>query len=133
MHIFCIFDNNIPMNDLIVMFLTGAFVYPLTELLLRKRTHISMALAGGLACMLLHGLFSTYPMSFPVKFIVSSALITAIEFIFGFIVNIKLKLGVWDYSKLKYNYKGQICPLFSVLWGFFCIPIIFMSNFVSLF
>lgn len=121
------------MNDLIVMFLTGAFVYPLTELLLRKRTHISMALAGGLACMLLHGLFSTYPMSFPVKFIVSSALITAIEFIFGFIVNIKLKLGVWDYSKLKYNYKGQICPLFSVLWGFFCIPITFMSSFVSLF
>ena len=97
------------MNDLIVMFLTGAFVYPLTELLFRKRTHISMALAGGLACMLLHGLFSTYPMSFPVKFIVSSALITAIEFIFGFIVNIKLKLGVWDCSNTTTRVRYAPC------------------------
>lgn len=40
------------------------------------------------------------------------------EFIWGYFLNIKLGLNLWDYSNLWGNFKGQICPLFSVCWFF---------------
>ena len=42
--------------------------------------------------------------------------VTAIEFIFGVVFNIWLKMGVWDYSNVPFNIMGQICPMFSILW-----------------
>ena len=29
-----------------------------------------------------------------------------------------LGLDVWDYSKVPFNFLGQVCVLYSVLWGF---------------
>lgn len=44
--------------------------------------------------------------------------ITAIEFIFGLILNVWLGLNMWDYSNMPGNILGQICPQFMVLWFF---------------
>ena len=43
--------------------------------------------------------------------------ISAVELISGLIVNRLLHLGVWDYSRMPLNIGGQICLLYSVLWG----------------
>ena len=43
-------------------------------------------------------------------------LITVFEFILGYILNIKLGLGIWDYSNIPFNIMGQICLPFSFLW-----------------
>lgn len=43
--------------------------------------------------------------------------VTAIEFCFGVVFNLLLKKNVWDYSRCRGNILGQICPLYTALWG----------------
>lgn len=47
---------------------------------------------------------------------ICSVAITATEFVAGLILNVKMGLGIWDYSNLPGNIMGQICPQFFVLW-----------------
>lgn len=106
------------------LFTIGGLAYGLIEILYRHRTHWSMLLTGG-ACFL--SIFKIYKRHqnmgmFP-KCIVGSAVITIYEFICGCIVNLKFKMNVWDYSNCRFNIKGQICPFYSMLWAFLCIPI----------
>jgi uncharacterized membrane protein len=48
--------------------------------------------------------------------LVIGILITLIEFIAGLIFVKGMQIQLWDYSKLKGNILGVICPLFSVIW-----------------
>ncbi len=48
--------------------------------------------------------------------VLSSLIITALEFTTGLIVNVWLKMDIWDYSNLPYNFMGQICLFYSFLW-----------------
>ena len=49
--------------------------------------------------------------------------ITCIELIAGIVVNIILGWNVWDYSDIPFNFKGQICLFYSLLWFFLCFPV----------
>ncbi|MCE5236142.1 MAG: hypothetical protein ABFC62_11245 [Clostridiaceae bacterium] len=113
-------------------FFIGGTLYVILELVYRRRSHISMFLAGGGAFLLLHALFSRYEMPLLLKPLVGMALITAVEFIAGYIVNIKLKRGVWDYSKARFNLYGQICLKFSLLWALLTLPAAFLSHMLSM-
>ena len=55
--------------------------------------------------------------------IISTILLTGIEFIGGYIALKYYNNRLWDYSKYKYNYKGLICLMFSFLW--FCFSILY--------
>lgn len=111
------------------MFTVGAIGYGLIEILWRGRTHWSMLSAGGLCFVLLGKLESVLEGSRRiVKCIAGSALITAVEFIYGVIFNKLLNLSVWDYSNIPFNFLGQICPLYSVLWAFLCLPFMPIAN-----
>ena len=37
--------------------------------------------------------------------------------VFGVVFNIIFKMNVWNYSNMPLNFLGQICPLYSLLWG----------------
>lgn len=53
-------------------------------------------------------------------------MVTCLEFITGVIVNIWLKLGVWDYSGLPLNILGQVCLPFYFAWvGLSVVAIVF--------
>lgn len=41
---------------------------------------------------------------------------TFVELITGLIMRVYFKKDYWDYSDLKYNYKGIICLEFSLIW-----------------
>ncbi len=43
---------------------------------------------------------------------------TLIELIAGLIFIEGMKIKLWDYSDRKFNYKGIICPTFSLIWTF---------------
>lgn len=108
----------------ISLFLTGASVYPALEIICRGKTDFSMALAGG-ACVCLidrvcNKRLCTCPLVF--KCFAGSAIITGVEFFTGVIVNLVLKLNVWDYSALPFNVWGQVCLPFSILWAFLTLP-----------
>ncbi|MBQ3109259.1 MAG: hypothetical protein IJC67_06555 [Clostridia bacterium] len=106
-------------------FLLGGAVYVLLEFLWRGHSHFSMFFAGGLCFLLLYGTFSGVGADWSLLFkcLYGSVVITAVEFLTGALVNIRLKLNVWDYSALPYNAYGQICLRYSLLWGLLTLPI----------
>ena len=94
-------------------FALGAIGYPLLELATRRRTHYSMALAGGLSMLLIHRLrrSSMRPVT---KAILCGAGITAIEYACGRVWNRDYR--VWDYRRVPLNWRGQVCLPYTLLW-----------------
>ena len=113
------------MKNNIILFLLGAFMYGLVEIVWRGYSHWTMMIAGGL-CFIVFSLidekFKAIPLLY--KCIMGSAFITSIELVFGVVFNVFLKLDIWDYSNVPINLFGQICLLYSVLWGFLCFAAI---------
>lgn len=111
------------------LFFSGAAGYTLLELLWRGHSHWSMALAGGFSLMTLVKMFQRMadaPLYF--KSLVGGGVVTVIEFVFGIIFNRLLGMGVWDYSGVRGNILGQICPLYSALWCLLCLPLSFLEK-----
>ena len=98
-----------------VMFYLGGGAYMALEFLWRGRSHGSMFLLGGL-CFLLIGNLSRWLKKGPlaVQLLLFSAMITFLELLTGLLVN--GSYGVWDYRRVPYNFLGQICLPFSLLW-----------------
>ncbi len=113
-------------------FWLGGTVYQTLELWWRRRTHWTMFLAGGVCAVLLeflcNGVFFVLPLFF--KCLLGALIITAVEFTFGCVVNLKLGMNVWDYSSVKGNVLGQICPLYSILWGIISLPALLLLDFL---
>ncbi len=110
----------------VIMFLTGGFLYVGIEILQRGYSHISMLLAGGL-CFLLVGVMENIlgdSASLVGQMVICGLMITTVELLVGMLVNQKMHLGVWDYSKQQYNFKGQICLLYTNLWILLSGPVI---------
>ncbi len=104
-------------KTLLIFFVTGAIGYGFIEILWRGHTHWSMLTLGGI-CFTVFGKISNFFKNTCLlyKAIMASAFVTAAEFIYGLIFNIILKKGIWDYSLIPFNFKGQICLLYSVFW-----------------
>ena len=107
------------------LFCTGGLGYGLIELMWRGGTHISMFFAGGICFFIIGSLDEfEYKPSLWTQAVLSGALITAVEFLSGLLVNLLLGLDVWDYSGLPMNLMGQICLPFSALWVLLSVPAI---------
>ncbi len=112
-----------------VVFLIGGVTYAMIEIMWRGNTHWTMVLLGGLCFLTLYKLFgymSNY--SLLEKCVLGAIVITTLEFVVGCIVNLVFHMNVWNYSRMPLNLSGQICILYSTLWGFLCIPINFIAN-----
>ncbi len=119
------------LSIILLTFFLGGTIYVLLELLWRGRSHVSMFCAGGLALLLLHGLFLRFALPLFAQCLLGGLVITAIEFVAGAIVNVRLKLNVWDYSKMPLNLYGQVCLPFSLLWCLLTLPISFLSGYLA--
>ncbi len=106
------------MHKFIRLFCIGGGAYTLLEIVWRGRSHWSMFLVGG-ACFHLIGSIGTrlHRHSRLLIGTVCSAMVTAVEYVSGCLLNRRLKLNVWDYSHMPANFKGQVCLLYSTLWG----------------
>ena len=101
-----------------MLFAIGGVVYVLIECLWRGYSHPTMFIVGGL-CFVIVGLLNelfTEEMSLLFQSLIGSIIITIVEFISGYILNIRLGLHVWDYSDMPLNVMGQICLPFFLLW-----------------
>ena len=101
-----------------IVFGTGAIGYGLIEVVWRGNTHWAMLLAGGV-CLRLLGAAGRRMEASPVlyKCLAGGAIITGVELLFGCVCNLWLHMGIWDYSRIPLNLGGQVCLLYSVLWG----------------
>ena len=100
-----------------VIFYFGGMLYLGLELLWRGWSHGSMFILGGL-CFLLIGLLDKVFPRMPVlaQMLAGTGIILAVELYGGMILNRWLGWAVWDYSRMPFNYLGQICLLFALLW-----------------
>lgn len=99
------------------LFIIGGIGYALIEILARGYTHPSMAIAGGLSLISIDFINSKFAYkSIFFRGLLCSLAITGIELFIGIWVNLILNLGVWNYSKEAFNFMGQICPLYSLIW-----------------
>lgn len=103
---------------LLALFVSGGLIYVLIEMIWRGHTHWTMFLVGGI-CFVLVGLINewfTFEMPLVSQMVISMFVITVVEFIAGYIINIRLSWNVWDYSEMPFNLKGQICLPYMGLW-----------------
>ena len=107
----------------------GGGVYIIIEILYRGYSHWSMAIAGGVSFFLLHGLFSKFSgMHMILKLVACLIIISSVEFLVGYIVNMRFRWNIWDYSNHRYNLYGQVCLRYSLTWALFAIPISLISH-----
>ena len=114
------------------LLLLGGFSYFYIEILFRGFCHFSMIICDGLAfifCGLLNQ-STHFKFSLITQMILSMLIITTLEFITGYIVNMKLHWNVWDYSDMPYNWYGQICLAYSLIWLILSLVCIFVDDFV---
>lgn len=107
------------------LFLGGGSGYVFLELLWRGYSHWSMFLTGGLCVVLvcemdrkLRG--DTHLLA---RCIYGAAMITAVEFVVGCIVNLWFHWDVWDYSSVPLNLMGQVCLPFAMAWMVLSVPV----------
>lgn len=97
------------------VFGVGAVGYPLLELLWRRRTHFSMAVAGGVCFSLLYRIHLRKSPLWA-RCLAGALSITVVELITGLIVNRWLRLRVWDYSGNRFHFMGQVCLRYTFFW-----------------
>lgn len=121
----------------IFTWLVGGSLYYTMEIMMRGYSHISMFALGGV-CFLLVGAMGKRILekievpSLAICLIMffGTLIITSLEFVTGIVVNVIFDLKVWDYSEMRYNVYGQICPVFSVLWALISLPCVYIDSMI---
>jgi hypothetical protein len=116
----------------LLLFVLGAIGYGSIEMIWRGRTHWTMMIAGGL-CFILFSMVAELfrGHSAILKATVCAVGVTAIEFIFGVIFNLWLRMGIWDYSDRTFNILGQVCPFFTVLWAGIALAFLPLADMIN--
>ncbi len=116
----------------IFMFSLGAVIYPCFEILYRGYTHFTMVILGGISAVFIHRINrSLTDAAIPIKALLCAFAITALEFVFGVIFNVFLKMKIWDYSSMAIHVLGQISPVFSFIWFVLSLVGIYISTLVD--
>lgn len=117
----------------LTIFIIGAVGYGILETAFRGFTHWTMLVTGGIAFVILYHINSKNENA-PLwkKCLTGAVVITMIELAVGCVVNIWLGWNVWDYSAYSYNFLGQICLAFTVLWFFLCIPLAYLTRYLHI-
>lgn len=115
-----------------ILFIIGAIVYMAIELLYRGFTHWTMGVVGGLCFIIIGGINNYFKWSTPVwlQCTIGGFVVTTIEFISGVLLNIVLKLNIWDYSAMPFNILGQICLPFYFIWILLSLVAILLDDYL---
>ena len=114
--------------DFIITFTWGFTIYPFMEILWRGYTHPTMCFAGGIASCVIYLIAKYMTGSIFLKALYGAFSITLVELLFGIVFNIFLKLDVWDYSGLPFNFIGQICVGYFLIWYVVCFGLIYIYS-----
>lgn len=111
------------------LFWLGGSAYVTLEVLFRGHSHWTMLLLGGMLFVLIGLLNEMMPWGIGLLWQVSigTALVTAMEFLVGSIVNLWLGWNIWDYSGLSGNVLGQISPQYTAMW----VPLTLLAIFTD--
>ena len=124
-------NKNFILKEFIIFIIFG-LMYVTIELLYRGHTHYSMFIVGGI-CGVLIGLINDNTPDMPLlpQCVLGAVIITAIELLTGLFLNVYLGLNVWDYSNQPFNFMGQICPQFCIIWCILSILVIRIDDWLK--
>lgn len=127
--------DNITVSNLIVFFAVYSFMGWIIEVVYRSLTQRQFINAGflfgpfipiyGFGAALIIGinfLINAWPL--PVKIIVYGIILTAIEYLTGYMFEKIFRLKLWDYSNNTFNLHGRVCLLFSVFWAIMAVAFV---------
>ncbi|MGN8961866.1 putative ABC transporter permease [Bariatricus sp. HCP28S3_D3] len=78
----------------------------------------------GIGVTLVVHFLSPYRSNLIILYITSTILVTALEWLTGFILERVFHNKWWDYSNVPLNLNGYVCLLFSLIWGVACVLIV---------
>jgi uncharacterized membrane protein len=111
----------------------GGETYVTIEVFYREHSHWSMFVLGAL-CFIGIGLINqlmSWETPLWIQMIISGfGIVTPLELLCGYIVNICLGWNVWDYSNLPFNLYGQISLSSSIGWCFLSVIGIVIDDFI---
>lgn len=117
-----------------ILFIIGGTLYYCIEILWRDYSYLAMFFLGGL-CFISIGYINEqyfrFRKSLLLQQVIACLIITSLELLFGLIFNIRLGWDIWDYSIYKFNFMGQICLKYSILWFFLSLPAIFLYDYLK--
>ena len=124
-------NKNFILKEFIIFIIFG-LMYVTIELLYRGHTHYSMFIVGGI-CGVLIGLINDNTPDMPLlpQCVLGTVIITVIELLTGLFLNVYLGLNVWDYSNQPFNFMGQICPQFCIIWCVLSILVIRIDDWLK--
>lgn len=124
-------NKNFVLKEFIIFIIFG-LMYVTIELLYRGHTHYSMFIVGGI-CGVLIGLINDNTPDMPLlpQCVLGAVIITIIELLTGLFLNVYLGLNVWDYSNQPFNFMGQICPQFCIIWCVLSILVIRIDDWLK--
>ena len=124
-------NKNFVLKEFIIFIIFG-LMYVTIELLYRGHTHYSMFIVGGI-CGVLIGLINDNTPDMPLlpQCVLGAVIITVIELLTGLFLNVYLGLNVWDYSNQPFNFMGQICPQFCIVWCILSILVIRIDDWLK--
>ena len=103
----------------LVLFLIGGATYALLEVIWRGYTHVTMFVLGGVLFIVLGALNENlleWDTPLFIQGLIGTVVVTSAELISGIVLNLWLGMNVWSYSDIPFNFMGQICLPFSLLW-----------------
>lgn len=103
----------------LVLFLIGGATYALLEVIWRGYTHVTMFVLGGVLFIVLGALNENlleWDTPLFIQGLIGAVVVTFAELISGIVLNLWLGMNVWSYSDIPFNFMGQICLPFSLLW-----------------
>lgn len=112
----------------VFLFFIGSIIGWVLELIFRRAYHKKWINPGflvgpylpiygfGLSLLtLIHLILQNHEVHFVIEILLMGLIMTALEFFTGLIF-LKQGIRLWDYRDRKFNYKGIICPIFTVIW-----------------
>lgn len=114
------------------LLIVGGSIYYGLETLFRGHSHPAMFFVGGICFILCGQLNEIYSWEMPllIQMFWSAVIITLVELVSGFYLNIVLRLNIWDYSDMPFNVAGQICLPYSILWVFLSAVAIILDDYL---
>lgn len=122
------------MYDLIVYFFVYGFLGWCTEVAFaacKERKFVNRGFLNGPICpiygfgvSIVLRFLSSYKENLLILYISSIVLVTALEWLTGFILEKIFHNKWWDYSDMPLNLNGYVCLVFSLIWGAACVLIV---------
>jgi uncharacterized membrane protein len=120
------------LSEWLFLFALGGTIYYSFEMFFRQMSHWSMFVLGGLCMVFIaqQGLWVEWKDPLWKQLLRCMVFVISGEFLTGILVNKWLQWEVWDYTDQPFQFMGQICLPFAIIFSGICVIGIFLAAYL---